>query len=114
MLASLDGFVFPPTWRDLRGDDVEDRKLARALADELRRELTFGHVLHRARCEVLAAALPGDDIVVSVDGNKAAIVHLTWTRRWHEKPPRPSTQLFESRDNLVAAIERLHPSDDYE
>lgn len=63
-----------------------------AVVRELARELGRRHSLH-GRCVALAAVGPDDDILVSLDDGRVAVVHLTW-RGAVEPPPWPEVVVF--------------------
>jgi hypothetical protein len=108
----LTEFAFPSPWRDLRGQAADDRALALALIAELRREVAAGHMLHERTCQVVPMAYPADDVVVVVDAELVAIVHLTHAKA--DRPPWPMTEIFESAGSLLDGMEDRHPCEDYD
>ena len=105
-------FAFPSSWRDLRGHAADEHALALALTTELQRELSAGHVLHERTCQVVGLASRADDVVVLVDDDLVAIVHLTHAQA--DRPPWPATEIFESASSLLDGMEDRHPSEDDE
>jgi hypothetical protein len=68
---------------------------AELLDAELRRELSADHVLLPYSWVVIAEALPQEEIVVEIDDDTVAIVHLTWLGST-ERRPYPWTTIAHS------------------
>ena len=80
-------FVFEEPW-----EPVEKPQL---LLQQLKSEISPGHVLEGKTNRVLACRVDGDDILVETrDGY--AMVHLTWCKRSRPSLPFPHTVLFAS------------------
>lgn len=99
----LDDVVFPPSWLDVRGHGVQDADSRDRIATELRREIGRGHVLRPTAWRVVAASRPQDDVLLALDDDRAAIVHLTYARH-PEPPPWPSTEILPTPRDLEAAF----------
>lgn len=82
---------------------ISDEHQAHSLAQELLRELSFGHPLACTPLTVIGRCGACDDIVVSIDDStmRVAVVHLTWSSKF-ETPPWPSTIFFESLDSFFS------------
>jgi hypothetical protein len=93
-------YRFSEPFRDLRGLDAE----AEQLRLELMRELSPGHSLHGLDPQVIATAIPQDDVVVETATGEVALVHLTWTGK-AERSPWPDTEFLGSPEHLDRAIE---------
>lgn len=77
-----------------------DGDLANSLLSELRKEVSRGHPLWRAKVTVLARRWSQDDILVAVaDRPGVCSVHLVWQGR--QRPPYPRTQWFASAELAV-------------
>ena len=70
-----------------------------AFVDELRRELTVGHVLYGRTVTAVARRSSNDDVAFLVDGSRLCIVHLTWTLE--TRPEWPRTVFVETLDDDV-------------
>jgi hypothetical protein len=69
---------------------------ATRLEEELRREVAEGHVLHGRPARAIARRVDRDDVLFELqDDHACAVVHLTWCQGV-ERPPWPSTHIFES------------------
>ena len=62
--------------------------------EELRRELTPGHVLAGAAFRAIARRQDCDDVLFELVGDGVAVVHLTWSRETDARWPR--TERFAS------------------
>lgn len=100
----IEDYVFPHAWIDLRGTDAEDRAQRDHLQAELGRELHAGHSLAGRVRHVVARSDARDDVVVLLDRDEAAIVHLTYTSNPPERPPWPATEIVASAGGLEAAL----------
>jgi hypothetical protein len=106
MLIMQEELVFPEPWWDLRGSGFTEAEQRDAIQMELEREVAVGHALYGRVFSVVARYQATDDVLIALDDETCAVVHLTW-RRSHEVPPWPRTTIF---DSLVAAIESM-PAD---
>lgn len=78
---------------------------------ELQKELAHGHVLFGRKLCGLAHRRDCDDVLFQLNGsNQLAVVHLSFPRPGPDRPPFPSTEIFESFDLFVA--ERMKPDND--
>lgn len=84
---------------DLR-NGAGSRRASDLLA-ELTREVPPGHPLCGLERQVIAEALPQEEVVVQA-GERVALVHLTWSGR-RKLPPWPTAVFVES----AAAFEEL-------
>ena len=90
---------WPAPWSALDGDDSE------TFADELRLEVSPGHVLYGRATTVVARCGSCDSVVVQ-SGVTWLVVHLTW-RQAAEPPQWPVVEIeTNSRDDLVAWLAR--------
>jgi hypothetical protein len=87
---------WPPGWVGLE----EER--AASFEEELRRELAPGHPLYERGCIAIGKREATDDVLFAVGAEDVAVVHLTWTQK-PEPPPWPSTTLYTSLDEFLAA-----------
>jgi hypothetical protein len=109
-MSALTPKVWPVTWlsdyrfseplRDVRSEAQE----AEQLRTELLRELSPGHVLHGADLQVIARALPRDEVIVETADSRVALVHMTWSGH-SESPPWPTTEMLNSAEHLEQTIE---------
>ncbi len=97
----IDEMVFPDGWEDLRGFAEPDARRRTWLTEELTRELAVGHELNAVGWTLVAAAVGRDDVVLSLDDQRAAIVHLTYTRTPPERLPWPITETASSVTELT-------------
>jgi len=97
-MSCTETYVFVDPMLDLRSDP--DR--ARTLGKEFAHELSRGHVLHGRHWNVVAEAMPQDEVLVST-GDLAFLVHLTWSRR-AEKSPRPLAELADSAEEFERLV----------
>lgn len=106
MASWVDDFEFGEDFWDLRGDEAGANH-ARTLLAELERELPPDHALHGRRCEVVAKAMPQDDIVVVTSDGVVALVHLTWSGHT-EQSGWPRVDFCESADAFQALIQHRY------
>ncbi len=99
----LDNIVFPSSWIDVRGHSFQDADSRDRIATELRREIGRKHVLRPTPWRVVAAWRPQDDVLLALNDDRAAIVHLTHGRH-PEPPPWPSTEILTTPNDLEAAF----------
>lgn len=85
-------FVFEEPW-----EPVEKPGL---LLEQLRAELSEGHVLDGQVKQVLACRVDGDDILVETNSG-FAMVHLTWCRRSRPALPFPHTVVFQDWNDFL-------------
>ena len=69
---------------------------ATAFVDELRREITGGHLLHGRAVTAIARRRDRDDVAFLVDGSRLCIVHLTWNVE--TSPEWPAARFVEALD----------------
>lgn len=93
-------YRFTDPLRDLRGDAEK----ANELRLELERELSPGHMLGGVHFQVIAQALPQDEVLVETDDGRIALVHMTWSGR-AESPPWPTTEIVDSAEHLQNVLE---------
>jgi hypothetical protein len=94
--------VLPSHWRDVSGTpEVRD-----ALAAELSRELPSGHVLAGYPAIVLARCEICDDVLILLDDEGYAVVHLTWKRETN--PHWPSVEAHADSGALLADLSERH------
>ena len=72
----LTAYQFPEDFEDLRNSGAQ----ADVLARELLRELPPVHELSGQKWSVIAKAIPQDEIVLELDDDRVALVHLTWSK----------------------------------
>jgi hypothetical protein len=84
-------------------EDVRDDPIVEVLEAELEREVALGHPLSGRSWQVVARALPQDEVLVAC-GDDVAMVHLTWSRR-PESPPWPMTTFLTSVEAFESYIE---------
>jgi hypothetical protein len=88
------GYEFPDLLVDLRNDLATANKLRADLLSEL----SAGHVLYGRELTVVALG-PVDELIVEVDQQSVALVHLVWSGHT-ERPPYPETEMLDSSDRL--------------
>jgi hypothetical protein len=95
----LSAFEFPEDFEDLRnaGD------VAGVFARELQREIAPPHELSSVRWTVIARAYPQDEVVLELDGDRAALVHLTW-KGGSEPTPYPLTTIVSSQSEFESLV----------
>lgn len=98
-MAWLTEYRFPETFIDLRRNDAR----ADVLAAELRLEVGPEHPLTSRDWTVIAEAVAQDEVVLALDEDGVALVHLTW-RRATEPAPFPSTVILASRARFEALV----------
>jgi hypothetical protein len=93
-----------------RIDQYEDEAL---IETELKRELKPGHPLFNLPVAAVARRNDQDDILlVLLDGSgRIAVVHLTWMGE-KEKPPWPSTVIFDSTSAWLRSLSAEYPKKD--
>jgi hypothetical protein len=96
-----DDLVLADPWIDLRGGGVDEEAERRRLADELRDEVAPGHLLFGVDVIAIGRSTANDDVLFQLPCKRWAIVHLTGTRP--DRPPWPSTRIFDSLDEVEAA-----------
>lgn len=95
--------VLPSHWRDVSGQP----ELRDALAAELAREVPAGHALDGRHDTVLARCEICDDVLITVDANAYAVVHLTWKRETDANSP--SVEVHTDPGALLADLSDRHP-----
>jgi hypothetical protein len=70
------------------------------LTDQLEREINKAHILHGRITKTLAKRQDNDDVLFLVDNEKFAVVHLTWGSQRLTDSQWPTTQLFDTWDDL--------------
>ena len=70
---------------------------------QLRKEMCDGHVLEKESFRACARAYPNDDVMFELNGNRFAIVHLTY---FQSKAANgyPSTTIYETLEDAVKSI----------
>ncbi|MFT3968839.1 MAG: hypothetical protein QM695_00795 [Micropruina sp.] len=102
-MAWLTGYRFSEAFIDLRRNDGR----ADVLAAELRREIGPEHPLTSRVWTLIAEAVAQDEVVLALDGDGVALVHLTW-RRATEPAPFPATVIVASRAEFEALVENRY------
>lgn len=93
---------FEKRWGPEGGPDVTEQ-VAAALEAELARELSPDHPLQGRHVVAIAKREGTDDVLFALPGSDAvAVVHLTWAGQ-AEQPPWPSTEMYASFDDFIAA-----------
>lgn len=77
-----------------------------ALRDELRREISGGHVLQGAPFDVLARFAGADEVLLRLTAGRFALVHPTWSGR-EEPLPWPTTVICPDVHAIQAVVDRL-------
>jgi len=95
----LTAFEFPADFDDLRGGGTQ----ADAFARELQCELAPQHELSRENWSVIGRALPQDEVVLALDNDRVALVHLTW-KGGAEPTPYPLTIFVSSQGEFETLI----------
>lgn len=96
-----DSFVFPEGWSDLRGDTAaRDR-----IEQEVRREVAPGHVLAGAQVRAVAACWHCDDVLLDLLDGRFAAVHLSYPAAAPDRPPWPTTEIFDGWAQATAYVE---------
>jgi hypothetical protein len=97
---------------DVWWHEIEGTPRASVVASELTREIAPGHALHGVLLTPWLKCGACDDVLIRLDGDqaqtgrvpyRAAVVHLTWSRR-AETPPWPTAAVF---DQALDALDRL-------
>lgn len=91
-------------WMDL--SDAANSSNRLAWEQELRTELSTGHVLDGRRWVMFARRTDRDDAVLHLASGGYAVVHLTWSGRT-EQPPWPSTTVYQDLRDLTASYRGL-------
>lgn len=103
-IVTEDDFVFPETWRDLRGRSADDAAERERFELELRRELGKRHVLFGIAVSAVATCNGHcDDVLFALKDGRFAIVHLSYPGNAPDQPPWPDTEVFD--DWAVAHVE---------
>lgn len=77
------------------------------LLAELRREIKPGHPLADIEAtRVVARCLSCDSVLFALMDGRFAYVHLTWAK--NERPPWPSTEIFETEEEGMEELENHH------
>lgn len=86
-------------WHSIVDDPAQPAELAR----ELVRELAPGHPLYGLSFQAMARRQDSDDVLFCLlDGTyRVAVVHLTWISNPPDRPPWPSSQIYEDLDCWV-------------
>lgn len=80
-----------------------DSERADQLEKELKWEICKAHVLHGKKVVFLAGRKDRDDFFIQVDGDRYAVVHLTWVRE--SKPEWPGTYFYKNLQEFVGEME---------
>ena len=107
---AFEDFVFSVRWWDLRGSSAEDAVERRRVEDELIREVAPGHPVHGQHPAAVASCTHCDDCLFMIDGNRFAVVHLSWPEQGPDRPPWPDTDVC---DNWEAVEAYLSKHDDW-
>ena len=91
----LTAYQFPEDFEDLRNSGAQ----ADVLARELLRELPPVHELSGQKWSVIAKAIPQGEIVLELDDDRVALVHLTWSKG-PEQAPYPLTTFVSSQSEF--------------
>jgi hypothetical protein len=86
---------WPGAWRPITPEDG-----AQLLA-ELRRELHVSHLLSNKQFQIIARRADSDDVLVILQDNSVAEVHLTWRGNAENDPKWPHTVLFANLDEWM-------------
>lgn len=92
-------------WWDLRPGGEREQEIAESHARELLDELAPNHPLYGLRFEVVATFRPADDILIRLEDQRWALVHLTYKRP--ERDGWPETDLLIGREQVQVAIDDL-------
>ena len=106
-----DGLEILAPWRSIAGSGGESE--SERLTNELRKELSQGHILYGAKLRAVAFRKDRDDVLFEVDNSDhpLVVVHLTWRR---ESDPRwPTTVFFENWEQWLRG-EMLPASEEYD
>ena len=101
-LCSLDAFVFPERWADLRGHDLEAEQRRDLLRRELEQEVSKGHQLWQLNVTAVASCGHCDDVIYRLGDDRFAIVHLVWQGR--QRAPWPSTDVLGTWAEVVDRV----------
>jgi hypothetical protein len=93
----------PEPWWDLRTDGPIEAKQRDALRTELNHEVGAGHPLYGRGYSIIARSQARDDVLIALDDNNWAVVHLTW-RQAPEDPPWPNTAVFDSLSEAIRSV----------
>jgi hypothetical protein len=93
------------------GKPVND--VVKALAAELQRELSEGHILFGVPVVAVARRTDSDDVlfVTAAASNPLAVVHLTWTGESEPAPHWPRTTLYEGWQDWIVRRQMPDHSD---
>jgi hypothetical protein len=94
-----DEFVVPEPWWDLRGADSAEAEQRAVIETEVGRQIQAGHPLHGRKFSVVARSQATDDVLIALDDETWAVVHLTWQA--NEVPPWPATTIFSSQTTAL-------------
>jgi hypothetical protein len=104
MAAMADDLDLTEPWWDLRGAGATEANQRQTLLAELIAEVRPGHPLHGIEATVIARSTAQDDVLVELNTDRWAIVHLTW-RGSKETPPWPRTTFYSTPQQLRAALQ---------
>lgn len=91
----MNDFKFVEPWNKTTEED-------NGLLEQLRKELSEGHILFGKNLELVARRFDQDDILVKiVDENTYALVHLTWGEPLSANPHLPETFVYNSIEEAV-------------
>lgn len=93
----------PDNWWDLRTGASAEAEQRDSLHTELNLEVGPGHILDGHGFSVIARAEERDDVLIALDNNTWAVVHLTW-RGAREDPPWPATTVFDSLSEALRSV----------
>ena len=85
----INNVELPETYIDLRGTTYNETLERDRLASEIRREVGPGHRLFGQSFAVLARDTARDDVLVSIEPNRVALVHLTYAPPSPDRTPWP-------------------------
>lgn len=105
-LEHLEHYVRNMPWTDSYlfeepTERVQDVDLAELRLEELEHEVAPGHPLHARKWNVIARALPQDEVLIACDDD-VAFVHLTWSGN-QEAPPMADSEI---RRNIERCLSR--------
>ncbi len=85
-------------WREL----CPDHRETLSLQEELDKEISKAHPIYGKEPRIVARRIDTDDVLVLLNNNKVAVVHLTYSGQVDQFPEEyPWTTIFENMETFV-------------
>jgi len=99
----IEDLVLVDPWWDLRSGGADEEWQRRVLTEELLTELSPDHPLGGVCVRVIGRSSVSDEVLLSLEDGRWALVHLTW-RGAPEPPPYPRVAFYESARQVEEAL----------